>query len=217
MKNRWYISKEFEFDFGHRVWTQALDPRFSLTSQCVCKRLHGHRGKVVVEITVNDDIVNKTGMVTDFKHLAFFKQFIDDNIDHRTLIDINDPFILQHHLIEMPNDFYAILYKDGEQKHEITLKSFRQLIDYFDFSKFETIRVVPINCSDIEIINFIESFVFCNFVPTAENIAKYFYTYLNEKFKDFKGAYKNIDANFVISKVIFYETPKSNAIYIENV
>ena len=83
------ISKKFEFDYGHRVWNQKLDISLSLDDKLVCRHLHGHRG--VVDIIIEGDL--KDGMVTDFKHLNWFKHFIDTYIDHKFIVDKNDPLI----------------------------------------------------------------------------------------------------------------------------
>ncbi len=32
-------------------------------------------------------------MVTDFKHLNWFKEWLDNTIDHKFILDINDPLI----------------------------------------------------------------------------------------------------------------------------
>ena len=84
----WEISKEFDFCYGHRVWSQSLNVEFSLDSCLMCRHLHGHQGKVIVYLK-SDTL--KSGMVTDFKHLNWFKKFLDDVIDHKFIIDINDP------------------------------------------------------------------------------------------------------------------------------
>lgn len=87
----WSIKKSFEFDYGHRVWTQNLKEDFSCDSELKCRFLHGHRG--VVEVTLSKRTLDRAGMVTDFKHLNWFKKFLDMVIDHKTLVDINDPAV----------------------------------------------------------------------------------------------------------------------------
>lgn len=83
------ISKEFAFDYGHRVWTQKLDVEFSLDNACVCRHLHGHRGTVWVHLFGTQ--LNNQGMITDFKHLNWLKKFVDDTVDHKFIIDMHDP------------------------------------------------------------------------------------------------------------------------------
>ncbi|MFB1007956.1 MAG: 6-carboxytetrahydropterin synthase, partial [Sulfurospirillum sp.] len=84
----WQISKEFDFCYGHRVWSQQLDSEFSLTGCLACRHLHGHQGKVIVYLQSSE---LKDGMVTDFHHLNWFKLFLDNTLDHKFIIDIHDP------------------------------------------------------------------------------------------------------------------------------
>ena len=69
---KWEISKEFDFCYGHRVWSQTLNIDFSLDACLKCRHLHGHQGKVIVYLESNE--LNNS-MVTDFKHLNWFKKF----------------------------------------------------------------------------------------------------------------------------------------------
>ena len=85
----WEISKQFDFDYGHRVHSQVLDDEYSLSAPCACRHLHGHRGKVIVHL--DSDVLNEQGMVVDFVNLNWLKKFIDGCVDHRTVVDINDP------------------------------------------------------------------------------------------------------------------------------
>jgi 6-pyruvoyltetrahydropterin/6-carboxytetrahydropterin synthase len=73
------IAKEFNFEFGHRVWKQQVNPEFSLSSVCACRFQHGHSATVVVRLC--GEGLNEQGMVTDFKNLNWFKQFVDDVLD----------------------------------------------------------------------------------------------------------------------------------------
>ena len=86
----WKISKAFEFCYGHRVWSQELNPDYSLDPCLKCRHLHGHQGRI--EVFLESSELNRGGMVTDFKHLNWFKQFLDDVLDHKFIIDIHDPF-----------------------------------------------------------------------------------------------------------------------------
>lgn len=95
----WEIDKSFDFCYGHRVWSQDLDSDYAGDMKPRCRHLHGHQGKVVVFLEAKD---LKGGMVTDFNHLNWLKKFIDDNIDHKFIIDRNDP--LYAHMVLEGND-----------------------------------------------------------------------------------------------------------------
>jgi len=71
---KWQISKQFDFCYGHRVWSQELNPEYSLDDCLMCRHLHGHQGKVLVHM---ESEKLKNGMVTDFKHLNWFKKIIN--------------------------------------------------------------------------------------------------------------------------------------------
>ena len=82
------ISKTFECCYGHRVWNQSLNQKYSLDNACVCRHIHGHQMKLMVGLKAKN---LENGMVTDFKHLNCIKKLVDDVIDHKFIMDINDP------------------------------------------------------------------------------------------------------------------------------
>lgn len=176
------ICKEFQFDYGHRVWSQELNVKLSLDNQCKCRHLHGHRGLVGVELVARE---LKDGMVTDFKHLNFFKKFIDDVVDHKFIVDRNDPLfsrITSHEIYGLLScGFYSKIDCDGQFMGE-------------------TLRGVEREQA--------ESFVVVDFVPTSENLCKWFYEILVDKLKG---------TGITVSKVYFKETPSSYSEYKPNV
>lgn len=96
----WIIDKTFEFCYGHRVWTQELNGEYAADLKCACRHLHGHEGKMQVYLAPNrekvlGDDLDKTGMVTDFRHLEWLKKWINEYIDHQFIIDKNDPLYNQ--------------------------------------------------------------------------------------------------------------------------
>ena len=85
----WIIDKTFEFCYGHRVHTQTLNGEYAADLKCACRHLHGHEGKMQVFLTAPQ--LDKTGMVTDFRHLEWLKKWINTYIDHQFIVDKNDP------------------------------------------------------------------------------------------------------------------------------
>lgn len=186
MSRKWTIDKSFSFCFGHRVHNQVLNDK-SLTDggdcSCVCRHLHGHEGLVKVFLE-SDELTN--GMVTDFKNLGWFKNFLDDVLDHKFVMDINDPLI-GHEAPELCSD------------------------DMLDFSKLNPIHnegyYVP-NLSLIDKTKFngalyekYEGMIFVNFVPTSENLCSWFMDIANAKMEK---------VGIKVASVEYWETPKSH-------
>ena len=149
----WEISKEFDFCYGHRVWSQSLNTEFSLDGCLMCRHLHGHQGKVIVYLK-SDTL--KSGMVTDFKHLNWFKKFLDDILDHKFIIDINDPL-------------FKTLLPSIEKKELISFEEGYKRVNLSDFKN--------------EILELYESYIIVDFVPTSENISAWLLKIVQEKMK----------------------------------
>ena len=145
------ISKEFDFCYGHRVWSQTLNIDFSLDACLKCRHLHGHQGKVIVYLESNE--LNNS-MVTDFKHLNWFKAFLDDVLDHKFILDINDPLFSTL----VPNIKKEDLIKFDEGYFSINLTNFKN-----------------------EELELYESYVVVDFVPTSENLSAWFLKIVQEK------------------------------------
>lgn len=143
----WKITKEFNFEYGHRVWSQKLDCRLSIDSRCACRHSHGHSGKVLVSLK---SIELKEGMVTDFKHLNWFKKWVDKVLDHKMILDINDPAI--PHFYPLAQN--SLVNVDG----------------MYDIVRPEVYWDKPLPLQEIY-----EGLVFVPFVPTSENLSKWLF------------------------------------------
>ena len=180
----WKISKEFDFCYGHRVWSQKLNPDFSIDNRCVCRHLHGHQGKILVSLESN---ILTDGMVTDFKHLNWFKKFIDDSLDHKFIIDQNDPM-------------FNIIIPTAAIKGEVPFIKKPEGYSIVDPGLFKMTTNEPL-------IELLEGFVIVDFVPTSENLSKWLFDIVTKKMREI-----NVD----VSSVQFYETPKSQSTFIKN-
>ena len=152
----WKISKEFDFCYGHRVWSQTLDKEFSLDECLKCRHLHGHQGKILVYLEA--EALNN-GMVTDFKHLNWFKQFIDDILDHKFILDINDPL-------------YSTLLPLVEKNELVKFEEGYSIVDLTKFANEE-----------IHIKELYEGYIIVDFVPTSENLSAWFLRIVQNKMK----------------------------------
>jgi len=159
---KWMIDKEFSFAMAHRVWNQVLDPILSNNSPSSCLRIHGHN--VIVRLCISSDHLEKA-MVIDFNEFKWFKKFIDDVLDHRTILDLNDP-LLKLQIPEFDN-FKLKKHSEG----------------YFTIDEvFES----PYD-------EFYTSFVLVDFVPTSENFAKWFFDIATEKMKPWNIKVEYVD------------------------
>lgn len=150
------ITKSFNLEYGHRVWTQELDKELSCGSSCACRHLHGHSGIVTLELGAQDTY---RGMVLDFKNLEFVKKFIDDTLDHRFIVDKSDPWFI-----------------DLCQRYETTwsIEPDSELPDLFS-------RVVPQDAYPEWLVEIGQSFIVVAFVPTSELISQWLYEIASKK------------------------------------
>jgi 6-pyruvoyltetrahydropterin/6-carboxytetrahydropterin synthase len=187
------IDKSFSFCYGHRVHNQRLDSNFTDRGEvCLaCRHLHGHEGLIKVmleEIKAGVNIADN-GMVTDFKHLSWFKNFIDDTLDHKMILDFKDPLLPA----EVP-EIWGV--NSIDEKYLIR-----------DDRGFATVGIGSLDLSldnqyDKAIYEKYEGLVFVDFVPTSENLAAWLMTVAAEKMKGIP--------NVRVSAVEYWETPKSH-------
>jgi 6-pyruvoyltetrahydropterin/6-carboxytetrahydropterin synthase len=117
-------------------------------------------------------------MVTDFNHLNWFKHFLDDVLDHKFIIDINDPLfgtLLPHFTKDE-----LIKYEEGYLTPDLT----------------------KIWNEEIHIKEMYEGYVIVDFVPTSENLSAWFLQIAQKKMQKL---------NITVSKIEFFETPKSQS------
>jgi 6-pyruvoyltetrahydropterin/6-carboxytetrahydropterin synthase len=76
------VTKVVSFSYGHRILGHAGK----------CRHLHGHNG--TVEIDVESDVLDRLGMVVDFGLVSeVAKRWIDENLDHRMILQRDDPAV----------------------------------------------------------------------------------------------------------------------------
>jgi 6-pyruvoyltetrahydropterin/6-carboxytetrahydropterin synthase len=198
------ITKDFDFCYGHRVWTQTLDDELSCGTACKCRHLHGHQGKITVKLTSSD---LEDGMVTDFHHLNFFKKFVDDHFDHKMIMHWRDPL-----LGIMLEDLWPMLHTDPATEDpsqepywiEVPCKCFPAQAFYYPNPKLMD------RIASAAVLEMIEGLVVVNFVPTSENLSMFFFYHI----KDVLNAKSDVVNKWMkLDSVIFQETPKTSAVF----
>lgn len=185
----WKISKQFNFAYGHRVWVQKLESEFALDRQCVCRHLHGHEAEVHVHLTGDD--LNPQGMVTDFLHLSWLKKFFDQSVDHKFIIDKNDP--LFERMVKMDDK-----WPDGLNFRPVIVPDTNYISGYV--FTVESTKIMP-GTPEYE---YYESFFIVDFIPTSENLSKWVYDLVEPKMARI---------GVKVGEVEWWETPKSCSRY----
>lgn len=182
------ITKTFEFCYGHRVWSQTLNTNYADDLKCACRHLHGHECKLDVQLTTSR---LKSGMVTDFRHLEWFKKWINQYIDHRFIIDSGDPLFdhltLGRSLTPVKHEFDWCGHP-----HQTTLG--------------HEIKLLPEDVNT-PIGEMLESFFVVTFVPTSENLADWILGMIHNRMRAL---------DVVVSQVDWWETPKSRATFVND-
>ena len=192
--SKWVIDKTFSFCYGHRVWSQLLNREYCEAGdyQAKCRHLHGHEG--LVHIFLEGDTLER-GMVTDFKHLGWLKNFVDKVLDHRFIIDRHDP--MYHQLV---NSVYIDLAAVTDQAPLKPIKvPGTEVIVAREVDLDRLVRHA--HTADYEVL---EGYVVVDFVPTSENLSKWIFEIAQCKMS-------NIGVN--VTQVDWFETPRSRSSY----
>jgi 6-pyruvoyltetrahydropterin/6-carboxytetrahydropterin synthase len=76
------VTKTIDFCYGHRL----------LKYEGRCRHLHGHNGRIEVDIDSTD--LDGRGMVTDFSEIKrALKSWIDETLDHQMILCKDDPLV----------------------------------------------------------------------------------------------------------------------------
>ncbi len=193
---KYIIDKAFSFCYGHRVHNQRLDTKFTESGDnCLaCRHLHGHEGlvKVFLEEDINSDSgdisnVEKTGMVTDFKHLGWFKNFIDDTLDHKFIMDLKDPLFASEFPLCLATDTTHKM-KEGFWIPDMTMVS--AYTEGWDKPEADAL------------FEKYEGAIFVDFVPTSENLSGWLLKVVQAKMEYLP--------NVRVKALEYWETPKSH-------
>lgn len=197
--HKWTIDKQFDFCFGHRVYTQTLNTKYSLDGCLACRHLHGHQGKVKLFLGANQ---LEKGMVTDFKHTNIFKKWLDDIMDHKFIIDMNDPLF---------NSLCCELVFEGGMDDAMSHAQHNKEYGYWQFTEGYVEEVLASsdflglnNDEKQAIMEKYEGLIIVDFIPTSENLCKWWYEVANKMLNGL-----GID----VAAVEYWETPKSHCRY----
>jgi 6-pyruvoyltetrahydropterin/6-carboxytetrahydropterin synthase len=178
---RWSIDKTFDFCYGHRVWSQELDREFAMDECLMCRHLHGHQGRL--KIFLSSERLER-GMVTDFKHLNWFKEWLDATLDHKFILDRNDPLffdLMSHYATEEGAMDETLFFRHDEGYWTPRLERLEGLPDPL-LEKYQGMVVV-------------------DFVPTSEHLTAWILEIVRERMKPL---------GVTVEAVEFWETPKSH-------
>lgn len=197
----WMIDKQFSFCYGHRVYVQKLQQEYcGEDNKAKCRHLHGHEG--LVHVFLEGDKLNDQSMVTDFKHLGWLKSFIDDTIDHKFVIDYNDPMFKQL----VVDVFQRAHNAEYDNMNSLTFMGSMTEPVYVPGTNFKVgLRIkldgIDPNTSEYETL---EGYLIVNFVPTSERLSQWMYHIVNAKMSKL---------GVTVSQIDWFETPKSRATY----
>lgn len=182
------IFKSFNIAYGHSVWKQRLNKILAEDCTLACRFQHGHNADVTIFVEAED--LDDKGMVLDFKELGFIKKFLDNVMDHKMIIDINDPMLTK---------FYPALINLNVAYGE----SVDKYLEFNNIGNYFTIWpdiYTELSEREKEIYSGI---IVVQFIPTAENLAKWIFDYAQSILGTFAK----------VKKVQLWETPKACAEY----
>lgn len=211
------ISKTFEFSAAHSVHSQRLNPEWAGSSYPKCRRLPGHGHNYRLVVYLRSEELDPSQMVTDFGHLKWLKEFIDDCFDHKLIVGIDDPAfellfsklgLLDGEDLTVPfgkAQFTAVNPDFRVETGTLERISLEKVKEYrfFTLNNYSSKETSPLTDFYQRLIDGIALF---KGSPTSENLSRFFYRFVS----------KNVEPlNVKCSRVEIYETPTSCASYSE--
>ncbi len=178
---RWSIDKTFDFCYGHRVWSQELDKTFSMDECLMCRHLHGHQGRLKIFLSAER---LERGMVTDFKHLNWFKEWLDATLDHKFILDRNDPL------------FFDLMSHYATREGTMDDASFLAHEEGYWTPRLELLGDAP-----DALLEKYGGMVVVDFVPTSEQLTAWILEIVRKRMRPL---------GVRVEAVEFWETPKSH-------
>ena len=194
----WQIDKRFDFCYGHRVYTQKLNSDFCENNDdsCKCKHPHGHQG--AVHVFLEADTLDDQGMVTDFKHLGWLKNWIDDHIDHKFIISNHDP------MFDVMVNYPFMEYENNALDWSVDVN--HVYVDGFHAGWELTLRP-PQSQYETSIHELLSGYFIVDFVPTSENLSKWMGAIVSHKMSMFSKSFR-------VNRIEWFETPKSRSTFL---
>lgn len=137
------VEKSFSFHAGHRL------PRH----EGKCRRLHGHtyRVDIAVEGIVHDNFQSDDGMVIDFDVIKHAWEPIHDELDHKFLLDTEDPL---RELLQSNEGASIVVFPYAPTAENIATWIFERLVSTISLSavvRLQWVRVWETPTSSAEV------------------------------------------------------------------
>jgi len=208
------ISKTFSFCAAHSVHSQKLNPKWAKNSYPKCRRLPGHGHNYELTVFLKGKL-NETQMITDFGHLRWLKEFIDDSFDHKLIVGTDDPAfkLLFERLGLLKGEEFKFPFKVKvlAVDKDYRIKNFEaESISLKEVNDFHFATFTSPSLYQEPILDFyqrlIDGIALFRGSPTSENLSSFFYYFINENVKPLGVS---------CFKVEIKETPTSSAVYYE--
>lgn len=193
------VTKRINFVMGHRVHNQNLPCTLGPNK---CRHLHGH--EYVLELFLTKQMDNDDCMVLDFTFFNYLNDFVQKYLDHRFMIDINDPLFEEITGVSKNSDNKLEFYFIGSNNHLVEKDTNRTFRGYYSLLRSNDKKMPDFIMFQSE-SEHKSSFVIVNFVPTAENLCKFFKD-VYDKLSSNTGVYPS---DVKVSKIRLYETQKA--------
>lgn len=151
------ITKSFDFEYAHRVYSQNVDSELACEkAENTCRHIHGHSGKLTV--TLGSPLLDQRGFVVDYKEMGFIKAIVKECLDHKTILSVRDPLWGM-----LSNTWNLKIVNNVTTPHIKTARSEDLHLEYFD--------------------EFLDGISLVDIIPTSEGLAELFFHIIEAKLK----------------------------------